>query len=192
MVLSTHQASNLPPDACHMSFQASSAVLSGLPHQPKYSSFLIDASSSLNHNQNYIIRKSGSFVWYQVMASLEIKSGALVSLQDLRPSSPFFKQGASLRITGKLHEYSIETGLATIIDGDDILKVSTKHLRDLTFQVGSVYQFIGELLIQPDNEGVLQARVGRNVDGIDLNLYHQSLLLLRQFQTNHLNNPATM
>ncbi|KAH1195866.1 CST complex subunit TEN1 [Glycine max] len=217
MVLSTHQASNLPPDACHMSFQASSAVLSGLPHQPKYSSFLIDASSSLNHNQNYIIRKSGSFVWYQVMASLEIKSGALVSLQDLRPSSPFFKQGASLRITGNeghvdtissdtvlgrivngmltltgLHEYSIETGLATIIDGDDILKVSTKHLRDLTFQVGSVYQFIGELLIQPDNEGVLQARVGRNVDGIDLNLYHQSLLLLRQFQTNHLNNPATM
>ncbi|KAG5087074.1 hypothetical protein JHK82_054471 [Glycine max] len=218
MVLSTYQASNLPPDACHMSFQASSAVLSGLPHQPKYSSFLIDASSSLNHNQNYIIRKSGSFVWYQVMASLEIKSGALVSLQDLRPSSPFFKQGASLRITGNseghvdtissdtvlgrivngmltltgLHEYSIETGLATIIDGDDILKVSTKHLRDLTFQVGSVYQFIGELLIQPDNEGVLQARVGRNVDGIDLNLYHQSLLLLRQFQTNHLNNPATM
>lgn len=48
----------------------------------------------------------------------------------------------------RLHEYSIETGLATIIDGDDILKVSTKHLRDLTFQVGSVYQFISELLIQ--------------------------------------------
>ncbi|XP_020211010.1 CST complex subunit TEN1 [Cajanus cajan] len=126
------------------------------------------------------------------MASLEIKSGALVSLQDLRPSSPFFKQGASLRIIGKLQEYSTETGLAIIIDGDDILKVNTEHLRDLIFHVGSVYQFIGELLIQPDNEGVLQARVGRNVDGIDLNLYHQSLLLLRQFQANHLNNPATM
>ncbi|KAK7379202.1 hypothetical protein VNO80_04657 [Phaseolus coccineus] len=126
-----------------------------------------------------------------LMASLEIKSGTLVSLQDLHPSSPFFKQGASLRITGKLREYSIETALATIIDGDDIVKVSTEHLRDLSFQVGSVYQFIGELLIQPDNEVVLQARVGRNVDGIDLNLYHQSLLLLRQFQANHLNNPET-
>ncbi|KAL2345637.1 hypothetical protein Fmac_006922 [Flemingia macrophylla] len=126
------------------------------------------------------------------MTSLEIKSGALVSLQDLRPSSPFFKQGASVRIIGKLQEYSTETGLAVIIDGDDILKVNTEHLRDLTFEVGSVYQFIGELLIQPDNEGVLQARVGRNVDGIDLNLYHQSLLLLRQFQASHLNNPATM
>ncbi|XP_058738502.1 CST complex subunit TEN1-like [Vicia villosa] len=125
------------------------------------------------------------------MASLEVKSGALVSLQDLRPSSPFFKQGTSLRIIGKLHEYSFETGLATVIDGNDILKVNTEHLRDLSFQVGSVYQFIGELLIQPDNEGVLHARVGRNVDGIDLNLYHQSLLLLRQFQANHLNNSAT-
>ncbi|CAL5194792.1 unnamed protein product [Lathyrus oleraceus] len=125
------------------------------------------------------------------MASLEVKSGALVSLQDLRPSSPFFKQGASLRIIGKLHGYSLETGLATVIDGNDILKVNTEHLRDLRFQVGSVYQFIGELHIQPDNEGVLQARVGRNVNGIDLNLYHQSLQLLRQFQANHLNNPAT-
>ncbi|KAK7284401.1 hypothetical protein RJT34_19146 [Clitoria ternatea] len=122
--------------------------------------------------------------------ALEIKSGALVCLRDLQPSSPFFKQGASLRIIGKLNEYSLETGVATIIDGNDILKVSTEHLRDLTFQVGSVYQFIGELLIQPDNEGILQARVGRNVDGIDLNLYHQSLLLLRQFQADHLNNPA--
>ncbi|KAK7397148.1 hypothetical protein VNO78_18315 [Psophocarpus tetragonolobus] len=126
------------------------------------------------------------------MASLEIKSGTLVSLQDLHPSSPFFKQGASLRIVGKLQEYSIETALAIIVDGDDILKVNTEHLRDLSFKVGSVYQFIGELLIQPDNEGILQARVGRNVDGIDLNLYHQSLLLLRQFQSDHLNHPATM
>ncbi|KAK7250785.1 hypothetical protein RIF29_33462 [Crotalaria pallida] len=128
---------------------------------------------------------------FSLMALFEIKSGALVTLQDLRPSSPFFKQGASLRITGKLHGYSLETGIATIIDGDDILKVNTEHLRDLSFQVGSIYQFIGELRIQPENEGVLQARVGRKVDGIDLNLYHQSLLLLRQFQANHLNNPAT-
>ncbi|XP_019422595.1 PREDICTED: CST complex subunit TEN1 [Lupinus angustifolius] len=125
------------------------------------------------------------------MALFEIKSGALVTLQELHPSSPFFKQGASLRITGKLHAYSLESGIATIIDGDDTLKVSTEHLRDLSFRVGSVYQFIGELCIEPENERVLQARVGRNVDGIDLNLYHQSLLLLRQFQANHLNNPAT-
>ncbi|BFG36871.1 CST complex subunit TEN1 isoform X1 [Prunus yedoensis var. nudiflora] len=125
------------------------------------------------------------------MASSEIKSGALVSLQDLHPSSPYFKQGASLRVTGKLQEYSVETAIATIVDGSDSLKINTQHLRELSFRVGSIYQFIGELLIQPDNEAVLQARVGRNVDGIDLNLYYQSLQLLRQFQANHLKNPST-
>lgn len=51
----------------------------------------------------------------------------------------------------RLHEYSVETALATVIDGDATLKVNTQHLRDLSFRVGSVYQFIGELLIQPDN-----------------------------------------
>ncbi|KAI9123248.1 hypothetical protein K1719_006137 [Acacia pycnantha] len=122
------------------------------------------------------------------MALSELNSGALVSLQELHPSSPFFKEGASLRIVGKLHEYSVETALATLFDGDATLKVNTQHLRDLSFRVGSVYQFIGELLIQPDNKGVLQARVGRNVDGIDLNLYHQSLLLVRRFQDDHLKN----
>ncbi|XP_021820589.1 CST complex subunit TEN1-like [Prunus avium] len=120
------------------------------------------------------------------MTSSEIKSGALVSLQDLHPSSSYFKQGASLRVTGKLQEYSVETAIATIIDGRDSLKINTQHLRELSFRVGSIYQFIGELLIQPDNEAVLQARVGRNVDGIDLNLYYQSLQLLRQFQAHHL------
>ncbi|CAB4270630.1 unnamed protein product [Prunus armeniaca] len=125
------------------------------------------------------------------MTSSEIKSGALVSLQDLHPSSSYFKQGASLRVTGKLQEYSVETAIATIIDGSDSLKINTQHLRELSFRVGSIYQFIGELLIQPDNEAVLQARVGRNVDGIDLNLYYQSLQLLRQFQAHHLKNPAT-
>ncbi|KAI5326361.1 hypothetical protein L3X38_035435 [Prunus dulcis] len=115
------------------------------------------------------------------MASSEIKSGALVSLQDLHPSSPYFKQGASLRLTGKLQEYSVETAIATIVDGSDSLKINTQHLRELSFRVGSIYhQFIGELLIQPDNEAVLQARVDRNVDGIDLHLYYQSLRLLRQ------------
>lgn len=52
----------------------------------------------------------------------------------------------------RLHEYSVETALATVIDGDATLKVNTQHLRDLSFRVGSVYQFIGELLIQPDNK----------------------------------------
>ncbi|CAL9013673.1 unnamed protein product, partial [Prunus brigantina] len=73
----------------------------------------------------------------------------------------------------------------------DLLEANIQHLRELSFRVRSIYQFISELLIQPDNEAVLQARVGRNVDGVDLNLYYQSLQLLRQFQAHHLKNPDT-
>ncbi|XP_010245470.1 PREDICTED: CST complex subunit TEN1 isoform X1 [Nelumbo nucifera] len=125
------------------------------------------------------------------MASSSIKPGILVSLQDLYPSSPFFKQGASLRVTGKLQEYSVEAAIAVIVDGSCRLKIDTRHLRDLNLRIGSIYQFIGELLIQSNNEAILEARVGRNVDGMDLNLYYQSLQLLRQFQSNHTSDQAT-
>lgn len=53
----------------------------------------------------------------------------------------------------RLQEYSVETALAIIVDGGARLKVNTDHLRDLSFRVGSIYQFIGELSInQPENE----------------------------------------
>ncbi|KAK9161633.1 hypothetical protein Syun_007974 [Stephania yunnanensis] len=122
------------------------------------------------------------------MSSSAIKHGVLVALQDLDPSSPLFKRGTSLRVTGKLDEYSVENALAVIVDGDFKLKIDVKHLRDLNLRIGSIYQFIGELLIAPNDEAILQARVGRNVDGIDLNLYHQSLQLLKQFQENHVSD----
>ncbi|XP_021282304.1 CST complex subunit TEN1 [Herrania umbratica] len=125
------------------------------------------------------------------MASPAIKPGALVTLPELQPSSEFFKEGASLRVTGKLQEYSVETAIAVIADESATLKVDTQHLRELSFRVGSIFQFIGELHIQPNNEAILQARAGRNVDGIDLNLYHQALQLVRQFQAERMNNATT-
>ncbi|XVF05997.1 hypothetical protein REPUB_Repub06bG0009900 [Reevesia pubescens] len=125
------------------------------------------------------------------MATRTIKSGALVTLPELQPSSEFFKEGASVRVTGKLQEYSLETAIVVIADQSATLKIDTQHLRELSFRVGSVFQFIGELHIQPNNEAILQARTGRNVDGIDLNLYHQSLQLVRQFQAEHMNSATT-
>ncbi|OAY77306.1 CST complex subunit TEN1 [Ananas comosus] len=125
------------------------------------------------------------------MASSAIKPGTLVTLQELEPSSPMFKQGASLRVTGKLQEYSVETAVAVISDSGASLKIDTRHLRDVVFRIGSIYQFIGELLIQSDDDAILQARVGRNVDGIDLNLYYQSLQLRRQFEAEFSNSTRT-
>ncbi|MBA0803842.1 hypothetical protein Gohar_014010 [Gossypium harknessii] len=90
-----------------------------------------------------------------------------------------------------LQEYSVETAIAVIADQGATLKVDTQHLRELSFRIGSIFQFIGELNIQPNNEAILQARTGRNVDGIDLDLYYQSLQLLRQFQAKHMKNATT-
>ncbi|KAJ0482484.1 hypothetical protein HanIR_Chr13g0654431 [Helianthus annuus] len=120
-------------------------------------------------------------------SSAAVPSGSLVILQELNSSSPHFKDGASLRVTGKLQEYNVETAIAVIADGGATLAVDTQHLR-LNLRVGSLYQFIGELSIQPHNEGILKARVGRNVDGMDLNLYQQSLKLLRHFQSEQINH----
>ncbi|KAF9607465.1 hypothetical protein IFM89_036062 [Coptis chinensis] len=121
--------------------------------------------------------------------SSAIKPGILVTLQDLHPTSPFLKNGASLRVVGKYAtRFLVETAVAVIVDGSYNLKIDTQHLRNISFRVGSIYQFIGELLIKPDTEAVLQARIGRNVDGIDLNLYYQSLQLLRQFQGEHMSD----
>lgn len=127
-----------------------------------------------------------------------------------------------LLVICRLQGYDAETAIAIIIDGSVSLKIDTQHLRDINFRIGSIYQFIGELLVQSDNnvscwcshhpwdsisplllprslldnalvslqphQALLQARVGRNVDGIDLNLYHQSLQLRRQFEAEHLNS----
>ncbi|KAG5414802.1 hypothetical protein BRARA_A02262 [Brassica rapa] len=111
------------------------------------------------------------------MANSQIESGAPITLQELYPSSPFFMEARSLRVTGLLKGYSVETAIGVIEDGEKSLKINTQHLRDVSFRVGSVYQFIGELHIEPNNE----ARTGRNVDGIDINLYRKTIELLRRF-----------
>ncbi|KAF8100601.1 hypothetical protein N665_0220s0005 [Sinapis alba] len=115
------------------------------------------------------------------MANSQIESGAPITLQELYPSSPFYMEARSLRVTGLLKRYSVETAIGVIEDGEKSLKINTQHLRDVSFRVGSIYQFIGELHIEPNNEAILQARTGRNVDGIDMNLYRKTVELLRRF-----------
>ncbi|KAI5020763.1 hypothetical protein ZWY2020_045651 [Hordeum vulgare] len=122
------------------------------------------------------------------MASSTLKPGVPITLQELEPSSEMFKQGASLRVTGILQSYDVDSAVAVIQDGSAMLKVDTQHLRDISFRSGSAFQFIGELLIRPDDDVILQARVGRNVDGLDLNLYQQSLIIRRQHEARLLSS----
>lgn len=118
----------------------------------------------------------------------------------------------------RLHAYSEDTAVAVIADADISFKINTEHLRDLSFRIGSYYQFIGELHILPEDvvcdllelviiygtlklilwhnfifyiQAILQARVGRIVDGLDLNLYNQSLQLRRRFESELVNSRVT-
>ncbi|KAF6992449.1 hypothetical protein CFC21_009437 [Triticum aestivum] len=149
------------------------------------------------------------------MATSTLKPGVPVTLQELAPSSEMFKQGASLRVTGmyvcllfcfllktatfslanllgllfsSLQSYDVDSAVAVIQDGSARLRIDTQHLRDISFRSGSAFQFIGELLIRPNDDVILQARVGRNVDGLDLNLYQQSLIIRRQHEAKLLSS----
>lgn len=45
----------------------------------------------------------------------------------------------------------MDTAVALIVDGNASLKIDTQHLK-VNLRMGSLYQFIGEMLIQPPNE----------------------------------------
>eukprot|EP00249_Psilotum_nudum_P005514 c18954_g1_i1 orf=392-799(-) len=126
------------------------------------------------------------------MASLSassIKPGTIVHLYELQPGSPFFQPTTSLRVMGLLQNYQVDSGIAVISEGGASLKIDTQHIRNLQFSIGSLYQFIGELSFPagdtPD-QMILQARVGRNVDGLDVKLYDKALQLRRQFEAKYM------
>lgn len=62
------------------------------------------------------------------------------------------------------------------------LVIETQMIRDVEFEIGSLFQFIGETYL---NRGTvrLSARVARNVQGLDLGLFNQALRAQRQFLT---------
>ncbi|KAK4405515.1 CST complex subunit TEN1 [Sesamum angolense] len=115
------------------------------------------------------------------MGTSAVSAGALVTLQELNPSSPTSGKVPPLELLEitmefdrlfsssffRLQDYDLETAVAVIVDGDASLNVDTKHLK-LNLRSGSM------------------ARVGRIVDGLDINLYRQSLQLLREFQAEQI------
>ena len=62
------------------------------------------------------------------------------------------------------------------------LEVDTTLLGQFPFQVGSLFQFIGEMRTEQETKKLcMAARVGRNVDGLDLGMYEQALKIRRDF-----------
>ncbi|KAL3665881.1 hypothetical protein V7S43_009305 [Phytophthora oleae] len=95
-------------------------------------------------------------------------------------------QNRSVRITGRLETYDAQRKLAIISFQDVSMVVETQRLalENLRLQLGSMYQFLGETYASNQGgptEVRLVARVARNVDSLDIDLFLEALAMRRQF-----------
>ncbi|OQS01654.1 hypothetical protein ACHHYP_00526 [Achlya hypogyna] len=86
----------------------------------------------------------------------------------------------SVRVTGRLDAYDAGAAIASISFQNAAMKVTTDQLAHVDLRIGSLYQFIGETFSQ-NGELRLRARIGRNVDGLDVQMFLDSLKLRREF-----------
>lgn len=93
-------------------------------------------------------------------------------------------------------DYNIYTNRAILQEGPCQLTVDTTLLGGLEFQPGQLYQFVGELeqsedgvssslrltslITFRDQTPLLRARVMRDIDGMDMDLYRRAVELMRQ------------
>ncbi|OWZ19645.1 hypothetical protein PHMEG_0006074 [Phytophthora megakarya] len=95
-------------------------------------------------------------------------------------------QNRSVRVTGKLETYDAQRKEATISFQDASMTVETQRmaLENLRLQLGSMYQFLGETYATTKGDKTevrLIARVARNVDSLDIDLFLEALAMRRQF-----------
>ncbi|KUF75670.1 hypothetical protein AM587_10002272 [Phytophthora nicotianae] len=95
-------------------------------------------------------------------------------------------QNRSVRITGRLDTYDAQRKVAWISFQDVSMTVETQRLalENLRLQIGSMYQFLGETYTSNQGgqtEVRLVARVARNVDSLEIDLFLETLALRRQF-----------
>lgn len=52
----------------------------------------------------------------------------------------------------RLESFDVKSGMAVIKDVNASLRIDTQHLRHLSLRQGSLYEFIGELSLEPFNQ----------------------------------------
>ncbi|CAI5728326.1 unnamed protein product [Peronospora effusa] len=95
-------------------------------------------------------------------------------------------QNRSVRVTGRLDAYNAQLQVATVSFQNVSMTVETQKLalENLHLQLHSMYQFLGETYTT-NKEGTIKvqlvARVARNVDSLDMDLFLEALALRREF-----------
>ena len=92
--------------------------------------------------------------------------------------------GRSVRVTGRLASFNPQEARALIKHRGEELWIDTSFLTGSRLQEAELLQFIGEAFAggppgEPDT--YVRARVVRNVDNLDLEMYERAVLATRQF-----------
>eukprot|EP00270_Netrium_digitus_P020243 TRINITY_DN8271_c0_g1_i1.p3 TRINITY_DN8271_c0_g1~~TRINITY_DN8271_c0_g1_i1.p3 ORF type:complete len:128 (-),score=34.07 TRINITY_DN8271_c0_g1_i1:353-736(-) len=123
-----------------------------------------------------------------------IKPGRIVFLDELEELGAE-ALGGSFRVMGRIVKVDNSEGARVeIVHGGASLVVGMQHVGGggvpLVFKEGSLFQFIGEIDPDPFDgmKFILQARVARNVDGLDENLFRKAIELRRKFEADSLSS----
>ena len=71
-----------------------------------------------------------------------------------------------------------------IEDDEYVLQINTELLGPLDVQIGHLCQILGETHVTSSLKVIVQARIARDVHGLDLVLFHQAIKAQRTFLKN--------
>lgn len=146
------------------------------------------------------------------MDALAVKPGTIIMLEELVKTPPEKLEGQAVRVMGRLIHYDASKNVCVLEDTPVRphserhthlaptyqLNVDTSRLSKFKFKMGVMFQFIGDIDVSSNKERVkvegggpapgivLLARVARNVEGIDVNLFYKALQVRRTFEATSL------
>ncbi|OQR90567.1 hypothetical protein THRCLA_22535 [Thraustotheca clavata] len=106
-----------------------------------------------------------------------LAAGEIVQIDEILRDN---MRDRSVRVTGRLDSFDASQRTASISFQNSSMKVTTELLSNVELNLGSLYQFIGETYEQ-NGELRLKARIGRNVDGLDIQMFLDALKIRREF-----------
>eukprot|EP00126_Sphaerothecum_destruens_P005026 Sdes_comp18507_c0_seq2m8544 len=117
------------------------------------------------------------------------RHGAIYLIKEIHLQAHKLKS-TLVRVLGRVKEISLQNSFVIISHEDWELKIDTCLLGPVSFKIGSLFQFIGELEVtdtfrtprKHQIEGLLlKATVTRCVDGLDVGVYTAALDIKRRY-----------
>ena len=114
---------------------------------------------------------AGKFVNFVPQEDFEdTKFASFVPIYDIQCTKEVF-----IRTVGYAKGIDLVNDLVTLEYNEDTVLIDVRYIQPLKFKQGAILQIIGDLEIQRGRTErvVLKAQLYRNIDGLDMMLYHE-------------------